>query len=69
VEQAALNHHDEIVELEPYNASGESVKSGTRNIFHLPAYIVHYAVENYRFSVTNEKNNIKMSKLSETLWL
>jgi hypothetical protein len=26
VEQAALNHHDEIVEPEPYNALGESVK-------------------------------------------
>jgi hypothetical protein len=44
VEQAALNHHDEIVEAEPYNASGESVKPWKRNISRLPAYIVHYAV-------------------------
>jgi hypothetical protein len=49
VEQAALNHHDEIVEPEPYNASGEFVKPRKRNIFRLPAYTVHYAVENRRF--------------------
>jgi hypothetical protein len=36
VEQAALNHHDEIVELEPYNASGGYVKSDPKYFLHPP---------------------------------